>query len=221
MDCSCLELFWRNSVINKWLNVATESTDFSPDADDSIYKPLRADICDFVLQKVCDIARMNLDLRIRKENLEMILMELFPGYEDRCQRRPEHSISTQKNSVSVNTWNLGGEVPPEDLDISEWLDTDHPADVYVIGFQEIIPLNAGYIIGSEDTRPIPIWENIVRKNLNKIQPINTKFKGFSDPPSPSRFKPSKDTPNIEDEVVLESDTDSEQQFCTFNDSSRI
>nr|GEY21245.1 type I inositol polyphosphate 5-phosphatase 1-like isoform X1 [Tanacetum cinerariifolium] len=190
MGCTCPELFWRNSVINKSLNVSTDSTDFSPDADDSIYKPLRAGAFP----------------RLRRQKSET----------SRAQY-----IDTKELRVSVNTWNLGGVVPPEDLDISEWLDTDHPADVYVIGFQEIIPLNAGYIIGSEDTRPISIWENIIRKNLNKIQPINTKFKGFSDPPSPSRFKLSKDTPNIEDEVVLESDIDSEQQFCTFNDSVTI
>ncbi|PWA58853.1 endonuclease/exonuclease/phosphatase [Artemisia annua] len=130
-------------------------------------------------------------------------------------------IFTKELRVSVNTRNLGGEVPPEDLDISEWLDINNPADVYVIGFQEIIPLNAGYIIGSEDTHPIPIWENIICKTLNKIQLVNIKFKCFSDPPSQSRFKPSKDTPNIKDEVVLESDIDSEQQLCIFNDSVPI
>nr|GEU34294.1 type I inositol polyphosphate 5-phosphatase 1-like isoform X1 [Tanacetum cinerariifolium] len=183
VDCTCLELFWPNPVINKLLNISSKSTDFSADSDDSVYNPLRAESL------------------LRRQKSETLRAQF---------------IDTKELRVSVNTWNLGGEVPPEDLDISEWLDTDHPADVYVIGFQEIIPLNAGNIFGTDDTRPIPIWENIIRANLNKIQPVNTKFKCFSDPPSPSRFK---DTPNIEDEVVLESDIDSEQQSCTFNDSA--
>ncbi|GKB31257.1 type I inositol polyphosphate 5-phosphatase 1-like protein isoform X1, partial [Tanacetum coccineum] len=95
-----------------------------PDADDSIYKPLRAG-------SLC--YRPNESKLKDKKGESRNDSNGKRCYEDRNQRRPEHSISTQKNSVSVNTWNLGGEVPPEDLDISEWLDTDHPADVYVIG----------------------------------------------------------------------------------------
>ena len=86
-------------------------------------------------------------------------------------------------------------------------------------FQEIIPLNAGNIFGAEDTRPIPIWENIIRETLNRTQPIKTKFKCCSDPPSPSRYKPSDDAPNIEDEVVLEGDCNGEDEICTFNEES--
>ncbi|PWA58852.1 endonuclease/exonuclease/phosphatase [Artemisia annua] len=211
VDCTCLELFWANPVINKLLNISAKSTDFSADSDDSVYNPLRA-------ESLC--YRPN-ESRFKDKKGES--RNDSNGAFPRLRRQKSETsraqyIDTKELRVSVNTWNLGGEVPPEDLDISEWLDTNHPADVYVIGFQEIIPLNAGNIFGSEDTRPIPIWENIIRKTLNKIQPVNTKFKCFSDPPSPSRFKPSKDTPDIEVEVVLESDIDSEQQLCTFIDS---
>lgn len=31
------------------------------------------------------------------------------------------------------TWNVGGKVPPDDMDLDNWLDIDDPADVYVIG----------------------------------------------------------------------------------------
>lgn len=80
---------------------------------------------------------------------------------------------------------------------------------------------AGNIFGSEDTRPIPIWENIIRENLNKIQPVHNKFKSYSNPPSPSRFKPSVDTPNIKDEILLESDVESEEKISTFIDDSNF
>nr|GEX22759.1 type IV inositol polyphosphate 5-phosphatase 3-like isoform X2 [Tanacetum cinerariifolium] len=184
-----LELFWRKSVINKSLNVSTDSTDFSPDADDSIYKPLRAEsLCSCPNESRFEDKKG--ESRNDSNGKRCAFFALYGAFPRLRRQKSETSraqyIDTKELRVSVNTWNLGGVVPPEDLDISEWLDTDHSADVYVIGFEEIIPLNAGYIIGSEDTRPIPIWENIIRKNLNKIQPINTKFKGFSDPPSPSR-----------------------------------
>ncbi|OAY68679.1 Type I inositol polyphosphate 5-phosphatase 1 [Ananas comosus] len=81
------------------------------------------------------------------------------------------------------TWNVGGRLPPEDLDIREWLDMEEPADIYVLGFQEIVPLNAGNIFGAEDNRPVLRWENIIRNTLNKISPAKPKYKCYSDPPS--------------------------------------
>ena len=35
--------------------------------------------------------------------------------------------------VCVGTWNVAGKVPPQDLDIQEWLDMKEPADIYVLG----------------------------------------------------------------------------------------
>lgn len=35
--------------------------------------------------------------------------------------------------VCATTWNVGGIVPPDDLDLDGWLDIDDPADIYVIG----------------------------------------------------------------------------------------
>lgn len=60
----------------------------------------------------------------------------------------------------------------------------------------MIPLNAGNIFGAEDHRPVPLWENIIRGTLNKLQSEKTKFKCYSNPTSPSRFKPSDDVPDI-------------------------
>lgn len=98
------------------------------------------------------------------------------------------------------------------------LDVSDPADIYVIGFQEIIPLNAGNIFGAEDNRPVPKWENIIREALNEIRPATT-FKCYSDPPSPSRFKPSEDAPLIENEILLESDSDGEDEIYPLNEEA--
>lgn len=116
-------------------------------------------------------------------------------------------INTKELRVCVGTWNVGGRLPPDDLDIDEWLGVNEPADIYVLGLQEIVPLNAGNIFGSEDTRPVPKWENIIREALNRVRPSVTKTKCFSDPPSPSKFKPSEDDPDIEEEILFESDSD--------------
>lgn len=36
--------------------------------------------------------------------------------------------------ICAGTWNVGGTVPPADLDIDGWLDTLEPADIYVLGY---------------------------------------------------------------------------------------
>jgi hypothetical protein len=35
--------------------------------------------------------------------------------------------------VCVGTWNVGGKLPPNDFEIDDWLDINHPADIYVLG----------------------------------------------------------------------------------------
>lgn len=79
--------------------------------------------------------------------------------------------------------------------------------LYTCSLQEIVPLNPGNIFGAEDTRPVTKWENIIRETLDRVRPSVTKVKCFSDPPSPSKFKPSDDVPDIEEEILLESDSD--------------
>ncbi|CAN1235248.1 Type IV inositol polyphosphate 5-phosphatase 3 [Linum perenne] len=83
-------------------------------------------------------------------------------------------ISAKELRVRVATWNVGGKMPPDDLDIDGWVNTDEPADIYVLGLQEIVPLNAGNIFGAEDSRPATKWENIIRDTLNSIRPVRTK-----------------------------------------------
>lgn len=35
--------------------------------------------------------------------------------------------------ICVGTWNVGGKLPPDDLDIDDWIDMNEPADIYVLG----------------------------------------------------------------------------------------
>ncbi|XP_044493807.1 type I inositol polyphosphate 5-phosphatase 2-like isoform X5 [Mangifera indica] len=93
-------------------------------------------------------------------------------------------IKTKDVRVTIGTWNVAGRVPYEDLDIDDWLCTQEPADIYIIGFQEVVPLNAGNVLGAESSRPIPKWEAIIRRTLNKSLEPESKHKSYSAPPSP-------------------------------------
>ncbi|XP_075645377.1 type I inositol polyphosphate 5-phosphatase 5-like [Castanea sativa] len=62
----------------------------------------------------------------------------------------------QTFSVFVATWNVGGKSPPSDLNLAQILHTDQ-SDIYVLGFQEIVPLNAGNVLVVEDNEPAAKW----------------------------------------------------------------
>ncbi|WZY82771.1 hypothetical protein YC2023_029155 [Brassica napus] len=62
-------------------------------------------------------------------------------------------------------------------------------DTKSVSLQEIVPLNAGNIFGVEDDKPVSKWEDTIRDALNRIRPSKLKIISYSDPPSPSKFKP--------------------------------
>lgn len=51
-------------------------------------------------------------------------------------------------------------------------------------FQEVVPLNAGNVLGAEDNSPIQKWESLIRRSLNKSSEPDSKHKSYSAPPSP-------------------------------------
>lgn len=70
--------------------------------------------------------------------------------------------------VFVSTWNVGGMDPPEDLDMEEWLDTcKNPCDIYVFGFQEVVPLKVANLLGADNRRVSMKWISLIREALNK------------------------------------------------------
>ncbi|EOY16870.1 DNAse I-like superfamily protein isoform 2 [Theobroma cacao] len=199
------ELFWPRVVMRKLLNITAKDSDYSADTDDE------DDIgSDSETEEIYESCR---ESRFRGNRDEEPLPDLngLDGLPKLRRRKSEtfraQYINTKEIRVCVGTWNVGGKVLPDDLDIDDWIDINKPADIYVLGLQEIVPLNAGNIFGAEDSRPVPKWENIIRETLNRIRPATTKVKCYSDPPSPSKFKPFDDVPNLEEEIILESDSD--------------
>ncbi|KAL6661387.1 hypothetical protein ACP70R_000771 [Stipagrostis hirtigluma subsp. patula] len=75
---------------------------------------------------------------------------------------------TIKYKVFAGTWNVGGVAPPDDLDLEDWLDTKTDSyDIYVLGFQEIVPLNARNVLGPKKTSASMKWNSIIGDALNK------------------------------------------------------
>ncbi|CAI8617651.1 unnamed protein product [Vicia faba] len=79
-----------------------------------------------------------------------------------------HLKDKHKYKIFVSTWNVGGIAPEEDLNIDDLLETNNNfCDIYVLGFQEIVPLKASNVLGSENNEISNKWNSIIRKALNK------------------------------------------------------
>ncbi|XP_047979797.1 type IV inositol polyphosphate 5-phosphatase 3-like isoform X2 [Salvia hispanica] len=227
------QLSWRRTVLRKWLNIPSSNSDFSADSDFSSdsdseqdfsekasrFKNEKLDHVNFDAKEFYDRPK---DSRFKNELAQQLNIDTNEAL-PRLRRRNSETVRAQyikskEIRICAATWNVGGLAPDDDLDLDGWLDIAEPADIYVIGFQEIIPLNAGNIFGAEDTLPVQKWENIIRRTLNRVSPM-TRFKSYSGPPSPSTFQPTEDAINIEDEVALESDSDIEEGFYPVNEDT--
>uniref|UniRef100_A0A5B7AXN0 Putative type I inositol 1,4,5-trisphosphate 5-phosphatase CVP2-like isoform X1 n=1 Tax=Davidia involucrata TaxID=16924 RepID=A0A5B7AXN0_DAVIN len=79
----------------------------------------------------------------------------------------------QSFRVFVATWNVAGKSPQSDLNLDDFLHVQHESDIYVLGFQEIVPLNAGNVLVIEDNGPAAKWLSLISQSLNK-SPIGHK-----------------------------------------------
>ncbi|XP_020582888.1 type IV inositol polyphosphate 5-phosphatase 9-like [Phalaenopsis equestris] len=109
----------------------------------------------------------------------------FPSPSDPLSLSPDELISskigfaeekqTHKFRLFASTWNVGGIPPSDDLNLEDWLDTKNNSyDIYVIGFQEVVPLSARNILGSEKSRISMKWSSLIRKTLNRISVSKSK-----------------------------------------------
>ncbi|KAJ1398642.1 Inositol polyphosphate-related phosphatase [Sesbania bispinosa] len=78
---------------------------------------------------------------------------------------PENEI--QSFRIFVATWNVGGKSPSFDLNLQDFLLVEGSADIYVLGFQEIVPLSAGNVLVIEDNEPAAKWLALISQALNR------------------------------------------------------
>ncbi|XP_059446562.1 type IV inositol polyphosphate 5-phosphatase 9 [Corylus avellana] len=100
----------------------------------------------------------------------------FPSYretflESASSGQPSLSIFNQQKDVHkvfVSTWNVGGVAPHDDFSLDNLLDTCNSCcDIYVFGFQEIVPLSVSNVLGSENSKISMKWNSLIREALNR------------------------------------------------------
>ncbi|XP_021273996.1 type I inositol polyphosphate 5-phosphatase 5 [Herrania umbratica] len=69
--------------------------------------------------------------------------------------------------IFVATWNVGGKTPNSDMNLENFLLMESSADIYVCGFQEIVPLNAGNVLVLEDNEPAAKWLALINQALSR------------------------------------------------------
>ncbi|KAF4404300.1 hypothetical protein G4B88_014756 [Cannabis sativa] len=180
--------FWPSLVMKKWLNIQPKVYEYSEDEVDTETES-EDDAC-----SVKDSRMHSCESRANRTpwNQPVSIQtsdKSYNCYRSRHRRGKSETlrvqyINTKDVRVTIGTWNVAGIAPSGDLDIDDWLSTEEPSDIYIIGFQEIVPLNAGNVLGAEDNKPIPKWEAIIRRTLNKSSEPEGKHKSYSAPPSP-------------------------------------
>ncbi|XP_020099461.1 type IV inositol polyphosphate 5-phosphatase 7-like isoform X2 [Ananas comosus] len=164
------KLSW--SKVRKWFNIKNKAHEFH--ADDVVSRGDEEWRSSFSEREACTVKKSKTE-RLFRRNTDRV-------------RRGKIDLDAAEATVSleyrifVATWNVGGKSPPSHMNLEDWLHTSPPADVYVLGFQEIVPLNAGNVLGSEDNGPARKWVALVRRTLNNL--IGSSSNGSNQTPSP-------------------------------------
>ncbi|KAK7243010.1 hypothetical protein RIF29_37793 [Crotalaria pallida] len=156
------KLSWPKTLVKKWFNIKSKDEEFQ--ADDVICGGV-----DEEWRSNCGSER-EASFTIKKTKTERSSSRRCS---DRMRRGKNDLDEAQVTDVYnyrifVATWNVAGKSPPSYLSLEDWLHTSPPADIYVLGFQEIVPLNAGNVLGTEDNGPARKWLALIRKTLNSL-----------------------------------------------------
>ncbi|KAH6807314.1 DNAse I-like superfamily protein [Perilla frutescens var. frutescens] len=175
---------WPKAVAKKWLNLKSGSDEFHSDYNAKAFSQRRTKSC----------SDDGPSAVVPEELSEEWLMETCDEIERPGFDHLAPPVSTSLNlRMFVGTWNVGGKTPNDDLNLNDWLKTKTQADIYVLGFQEIVPLNAGNVLGPEDCGPATKWLSLIRHCLNGNaineffdEDISSSSSSEEDPPSPSK-----------------------------------
>ncbi|KAI8561283.1 hypothetical protein RHMOL_Rhmol04G0326700 [Rhododendron molle] len=157
-DSKKSKLSWSKKLVRKWFNIKSKNEEFQSDevvygGSDVEWRHSYSEREPWTLKKS------------RTENLSRNTDRLRRG-----SFNLDHPqvINVHNNSIFVATWNVGGKSPPSNLNLDDFLHSSPPADIYVLGFQEIVPLNAGNILVAEDNGPAKKWLSLIQKTLNNL-----------------------------------------------------
>lgn len=154
------KLSWSKNLVRKWFNIKSKADDFHADdvvmgGGDGEWRTSfseREEACTIKKSKTERLIKKNYD-RVRHRTIDMDVAQV---------------TDVQDYRIFAATWNVGGKSPPSHLNLEDWLHASPPADIYVLGFQEIVPLNAGNVLGAEDNGPAKKWLALIRRTLNNL-----------------------------------------------------
>ncbi|KAL8170289.1 hypothetical protein V2J09_022093 [Rumex salicifolius] len=187
------KLSWTKSIVKKWLNIKSKAEDFH--ADNVVYGGSDGDWRNNFSQReaCCSVKKSKTERSSRKSRT------------GRLDQDASQITDVNSYRVFVATWNVAGKSPPSHLNLEDWLHTSPPADIYVLGFQEIVPLNASNVLGTEDNGPAKKWLALIRRTLSSL-PGGTRGGGYY-------------TPSPIPDPIVESDADFEGSTTSQNASS--
>ncbi|XVF76589.1 hypothetical protein PTKIN_Ptkin13bG0277900 [Pterospermum kingtungense] len=170
---------WPKVVVRKWLNIQSGADEFHSDYE--------------INGKTDDRRKSCSDLIVPENFSEVWLNGAAAGETTPSKIMTEEPPATDLLNLRmfVGTWNVGGKSPHEDLNLRDWLRSPAPADIYVLGFQEVVPLNAGNVLGAEDSGPAAKWLSLIRQALNTSrsdQELAQRYSNVTEASSPSSLQ---------------------------------
>ncbi|XP_073138137.1 type IV inositol polyphosphate 5-phosphatase 9-like [Henckelia pumila] len=137
---------------------------------------------------------------VHSENLTKPTQHMQSTNQESFVGHRNYSIAGETFTLFVSSWNAGGITPPDDLELEDLLDTRNcKADIYVLGFQEIVPLKAGNVLGIDKTNISSKWDALIEVALN----TRMATKGITNEPEigeTQRIYPMK-IPNSNNSIV--------------------
>jgi hypothetical protein len=103
---------WPKTVLRKWLNIRSPESDFSADEGDTTD---------------------DTDSEVEYEGNQLGPVPYGLHRRRKSETLRAQYIDVRELRICAGTWNVAGRLPPDDLDIQEWLDMEEPADIYVLG----------------------------------------------------------------------------------------
>ncbi|XP_071725461.1 type IV inositol polyphosphate 5-phosphatase 6-like isoform X2 [Rutidosis leptorrhynchoides] len=144
---------WSKSVIRKWFRIKSKCGEFQADkvvhgGGDSEWRNTFSEREPPAIKKTKTEKSTE---RVRRSRVDLDHPQI---------------INVHNYSIFAATWNVGGKSPSSNMNLDDWLHAAPPADIYVLGFQEVVPLNAANILGAEDNGPAKKWLSLIRRTLN-------------------------------------------------------
>ncbi|XP_024360750.1 type I inositol polyphosphate 5-phosphatase 10 isoform X2 [Physcomitrium patens] len=181
--------FWPRQLLKKWISFRETGDDFERDCEtdaDEFSESEEFEDTDGVGESGDEDTRRLLDSDFETDSAQHAdVSNKNPLPRVQSETLREQFVVNNEYKIAVGTWNVGGLLPPEDINLDGFLDSSDPADIYVLGFQEIVPLNSNNVLCVEDDHPTVVWDGLIRQALNNgVKCCERPHRSCSAPTSP-------------------------------------